>query len=339
MLYIVIFFLLVSVYLYCLLGGADFGAGIIELIARGESRNRTRILVTRAMAPVWEANHMWLIIAVVILFNAFPPVYSQIAISLSIPLILLLIGIVLRGCAFTFRQYDAIKDFSQEIYSRIFTYSSLIVTFFFGLIIGSLVSGRITTTPTDFIDGYVNPWFNLFSISTGVFLCCLFPFLASIYLIGDANDKGTRDEFIKKSKKATYAAVISGGLVFLASLADNNGFVRLFFSNIISVVFIIAATITLPLLWKVLESGSVWVARILAGAELFFILGAFYAAYFTIIVVEKYGRNITLLNSAAPKITLNYLGWSLLIGSAIIFPILFYLIKIFKFEVKDKISK
>jgi cytochrome bd ubiquinol oxidase subunit II len=335
MLYIVIIFLLVSVYLYCLLGGADFGAGIIELIARGERRDRTRILVTRAMAPIWEANHMWLIITVVILFTAFPPIYSQIAISLSIPLVLLLIGIVLRGCAFTFRHYDAIKDFSQEIYSRIFTYSSLIVTFFFGLIIGSLVSGRITTTPTDFFDGYINPWFNLFSISSGIFLCCLFPLIASIYLFGDADDKGTRGEFIKISKRASYAAVISGGLVFLSSLADSNRFVHLFFSNIISVVFIIAATITLPSLWKALELGSVWMARIIAGAELFFILGAFYAAYFPVIVVIKQGRNITLFNSAAPEITLNYLGWSLVIGSLIIFPILYYLIKIFKFEKKE----
>jgi cytochrome d ubiquinol oxidase subunit II len=335
MLYIVIFFLLVSVYLYCLLGGADFGAGIIELTASGESRDRTRVLVTRAMAPIWEANHMWLIIAVVILFNGFPSVYSQIATSLSIPLVLMLIGIVLRGCAFTFRHYDAVKDFSQEIYSRIFSYSSLIVTFFFGLIIGSLVSGRITTTPVDFIDGYVNPWLNLFSISTGIFLCCLFSFIASVYLIGDTVDKEIRTEFIKKSKWANLAALISGGLVFLASWVENNGFVHLFFTNIVSVIFIIAATISLPSLWKALKSGSIWRPRVIAGGELFCIIGAFYAAYFPVIVVVKHGENITLLNSAAPEITLNYLGWSLLAGSLIIFPILFYLIKIFKFETED----
>ena len=335
MLYIVIIFLLVSVYLYCLLGGADFGACIIELTTREDSKERTRILVTKAMAPMWEANHMWLIIAVVILFNAFPSVYSQIATSLSIPLVLLLIGIVLRGCAFTFRHYDAIKDFSQEIYSNIFTYSSLIVTFFFGLIVGSLVSGKITTNPTSFIDGYINPWFNLFSISTGVFLCCLFPFIASIYLIGDTNDRDIRAEYIKKSKHANLAAFIGGGLVFLSAWADNNGFIQLFLSHIISVIFIIAATITLPSLWRSVESGSVWIPRIIAGSELFFIIGAFYAAYFPEIVVMKHGENLTLFNSAAPEITLKYLGWALLIGSLIIFPILIYLIKIFKFRVKD----
>ncbi len=151
MLYIVIIFLLVSVYLYCLLGGADFGAGIIELTTRGENKNRIRKIVSDSMAPIWEANHMWLIITVVILFNAFPPIYSQISISLYIPLILLLFGIILRGTTFTFRHYDAIKDSSQEVYSRFFQISSLLVPFFFGLLIGALVSGRIYVNPMDLL--------------------------------------------------------------------------------------------------------------------------------------------------------------------------------------------
>ena len=151
-------------------------------------------------------------------------------------------------------------------------------------------------------------------------------------MIGDSEGKEARTELIKKSKWATFAALISGGLVFLASLAENNGFVRIFFSNIVSVIFIMTATITLPSMWKALESGSVWIPRIIGGAELFFIISAFFAAYYPIIVVIKYGENITLLNAAAPEITLDYLGWSLLIGSVIIFPILFYLIKIFKFK-------
>src|SRR5690606_15763694 len=110
----------------------------------------------------WEANHMWLIITVVILFNAFPEIYSQISISLYIPLILLLIGIILRGCAFAFRHYDAIKDKSQEVYSKVFEYSSLMVTFFLGLIIGALVSGKIELNPQNYFDGYIFPWLNLF---------------------------------------------------------------------------------------------------------------------------------------------------------------------------------
>src|SRR5512146_2241093 len=170
MLYVVIIFLLIAVFLYCLLGGADFGAGIIELFA-GSNKDKIKTLVSKAMAPIWEANHMWVIITVVILFMGFPAIYTQVSISLYIPLILLLIGIIFRGTAFTFRHYDAILDESQIIYSRIFAVSSLIVSFFFGLIVGALVSGKITPEPANFYEGYIHPWINLFSISTGIFIC------------------------------------------------------------------------------------------------------------------------------------------------------------------------
>ena len=332
MLYTVIFFLLVSVYLYCLLGGADFGAGIVELTARGKSKERTKNLVSESMAPIWEANHMWLIITVVILFNAFPSIYTRISISLYIPLILLLVGIVLRGTAFTFRHYDAIKDESQKIYSKIFAYSSLMVTLFFGLIIGALISGKITAKPVNFIEGYIIPWFNIFSISVGIFLCTLFSFIASVYLIGDSTDVSTRNEFIKKAKHATIAMVISGGLVFIASYIENVDLVVRFFSHPVSITLIAIATITLPFLWVTLSKGLIWFSRMIAGAQLLFILGGFYSIYFPTIVRLKNGTDITLLNSAAPEVTLNYLGWALIIGSFIIFPSLFYLMKIFKLK-------
>jgi cytochrome bd ubiquinol oxidase subunit II len=336
MLYIVIIFLLVSVYLYCLLGGADFGAGIVELTARGESKVRTKNLVSESMAPIWEANHMWLIITVVILFNAFPAIYTQVSISLYIPLILLLVGIVLRGTAFTFRHYDAIKDESQKIYSRIFSYSSLIVTFFFGLVIGALISGKITQYPADFVEGYITPWLNIFSISIGIFLCTLFSFIASVYLIGDSTEKSVREEFIIKAKHTTIAMVISGGLVFTASFIENVDLVTQFFSHPISITLIVLATIGLPVLWITLGKGLIWFSRVIAGAQLLFILGGFYAIYFPTIVKIKDGTNLTLFNSAAPEVTLNYLGWALIIGSFIIFPSLYYLLDIFKFKKGDK---
>lgn len=339
MLYIVIIFLLVSVYLYCLLGGADFGAGIVELTARGESKERTKNLVSESMAPIWEANHMWLIITVVILFNAFPAIYTQVSISLYIPLILLLVGIVLRGTAFTFRHYDAIKDEAQNIYSKIFSYSSLIVTFFFGLVIGALISGKITEKPSNFFEGYINPWLNIFSITVGIFLCTLFSFIASVYLIGDSTEKTIREEFIIKAKHITTAMVISGGLVFIASYLEDIDLVTQFFSHPVSIVLIILATIGLPILWITLGKGLIWYSRIIAGAQLLFILGGFYVIYFPTVVKIKDGANLTLFNSAAPDVTLNYLGWALIVGSFIIFPSLFYLLKIFKFENKEETIK
>ncbi len=334
MLYVVILFFLVSIYIYCLLGGADFGAGIIELTAKGKSKERTVALVSEAMAPIWEANHMWLIIAVVILFNAFPTVYSMLLVSLSIPLILMLIGIILRGSAFTFRHYDAIKDSSQKIYTKVFEYSSLIVPFFLGLVVGSMVSGKLVTHPSSFYEGYVGPWLNLFSIAIGIFISSLFSFIASIFLVSESKDKSLINEFIGKSKKAIIVTVLSGALVFVSSLTEGIHFFENFFSNWLSISLMAAATLCMPVLWKILEKGLKWPTRILVGAQLLFILSAFYAVFFPTLVRLKDGSELTFYNSAAPEITLSYLGWALLIGSLIIFPALFYLLKVFKAEKK-----
>jgi cytochrome d ubiquinol oxidase subunit II len=332
MLYIVIIFLLVSIYLYCLLGGADFGAGIVEFFTFKKEKERIRNLTSEAIAPIWEANHMWVVISVVILFNAFPGIYTQVSISLYIPLILLLIGIVLRGSAFVFRHYDAIKDESQSVYSKIFEFSSVMVTFFFGLIIGALISGKIVINPTNYIDGYITPWLNIFSVSIGIFLCALFSFIASIYLIGDTTNADDRLLCIKKAKYSTVSVVVAGGLVFISSFIEHIDLAERFFTHPISIAMILIATAALPLLWRTLNKGSIWESRILAGAQLLFILGGFYAIFFPTVVSIKNSENLTLFNSAAPDITLNYLGWSLIIGSFIIFPSLYYLFKVFKFH-------
>src|SRR3954469_7219448 len=109
MLTVVILFLCLAILLYFLLGGADFGAGIIELFTSEKNRQRTRKTSYQAIGPVWEANHMWLIIAVVIMFVGFPVVYSSMCTYLHIPLLIMLMGITARGTAFSFRNYDAVK--------------------------------------------------------------------------------------------------------------------------------------------------------------------------------------------------------------------------------------
>lgn len=148
--YVVITFLCLGILLYFLLGGADFGAGIIELFTSTKNRSRTRKTMYQAIGPVWEANHMWLIIAIVILFVGFPHIYTTMSVYLHIPLLIMLIGIIARGTAFVFRHYDAIKDDMQWLYNRIFRYSSFVTPFFLGIIAGSVISGHIDTEAKDF---------------------------------------------------------------------------------------------------------------------------------------------------------------------------------------------
>src|SRR5436190_19435541 len=126
MLYVIIIFLWTAILLYLLMGGADFGAGIIELFTSKRNERLTRRTMYSAIGPIWEANHMWLIIAIVILFVGFPMIYTTMSVNLHIPLTIMLLGIIARGTAFTFRHYDAVKDDMQNLYNPIFEYSSFI---------------------------------------------------------------------------------------------------------------------------------------------------------------------------------------------------------------------
>src|SRR5271154_3045839 len=132
MLYVVIGFLWVSLLIYLLTGGADYGSGILELFSSPQDRDQIREKSHQAIGPIWEANHMWLIIAVVVLFVGFPEVYTTVSIYLHIPLVIMLLGIIARGTSFTFRNYDAVKDQMQEHYNRIYMYSSFITPLFLG---------------------------------------------------------------------------------------------------------------------------------------------------------------------------------------------------------------
>src|SRR5205085_8101114 len=129
-----------SFLLYTLLGGADFGAGIVEAFAG----RREEVTISRAMAPVWEANHVWLILAVVILFTGFPTIYSSLSLVLHIPLMLVLLGIIIRGTAFTFRHYDIASDRPHKYFTILFRISSFITLLFLGMVLGAMILGRIT---------------------------------------------------------------------------------------------------------------------------------------------------------------------------------------------------
>src|SRR3984885_8805470 len=189
MLYIVITFLFLAIVLYFLLGGADFGAGIIELFTSDKNKSRTRKTSYQAIGPVWEANHMWLIIAVVIMFVGFPVIYSDMCTYLHIPLLIMLLGITARGTAFSFRNYDAIKgERTQNIYNHVFVYSSFITPLFLGIIAGSAISRQIDLHPATFLSGYIFSWLNYFSVAVGLFTVALSGYLAAVYLIGEAED-------------------------------------------------------------------------------------------------------------------------------------------------------
>ncbi len=124
--------LFVALLVYALLGGADFGGGMWDLLAFGPRARRQREAIAAAIAPVWEANHVWLILVVVLLFTAFPVAFADIMTALNIPITVILIGIVLRGSVFVFRKYDAQNDTVHRRWSTIFGIASFLTPFFQG---------------------------------------------------------------------------------------------------------------------------------------------------------------------------------------------------------------
>jgi len=331
---VVITFLCMAILLYFLLGGADFGAGIIELFTSTKNRSRTRKTMYHAIGPVWEANHMWLIIAIVILFVGFPFIYTTMSVYLHIPLAIMLIGIIARGTAFVFRHYDAVKDDMQWLYNRIFRYSSFVTALFLGIIAGSLISGHIDAQATDLYTAYISGWLNWFSVAVGFFTVSLCGFLAAIYLIGETTEAHDKRRFIKKAKFMNVAAVVFGAMVFIAAQRDKIPLIDWVFKSNVGLSAIILASISLVLLWYLLIKGKTKVLRILAGFQVTMILLAISYAHFPNFIRLKSGDAISLLETAGPEKTIYSLGLALLLGSILILPFLGYLF--YKFQKKEE---
>ena len=137
--------ILFSLTAYALLAGADFGGGVWDLLASGPRRRAQRALIADAIGPIWEANHVWLILVVVLLFTCFPPAFASLGIVLHIPITLMLIGIVLRGSAFTFRSYGSERSETQRRWGTIFAIASVVTPVLLGVCVGAVAAGVLRT--------------------------------------------------------------------------------------------------------------------------------------------------------------------------------------------------
>jgi len=327
---ILIFVLGIAVLLYVLLGGADFGAGIIELFSGKKGID----IISKAIAPVWEANHIWLILAIVILFNGFPFVFTTITTYLHIPLFIVLLGIVFRGAAFTFRYYDTIKDNTQKYYTQSFRISSLITPFFLGVTLGAIILGKIPANfDGTFYDIFISPWFNFFTFTTGIFLTLLCGWLAAVYLIGEAHDEESYLTFAKISRTFYILLILSGlGVFVVAEMYELHLFSR-FIHSWIGVVSIVVATLTIPFLWRNIKRGNSVQTRLLAGIQTACIIIGWFAVQFPVMIFIADGSHLTVWNSKAPDRTIDLLVYALIVGILLILPAFAYLFKVFKFEV------
>ncbi|MFH8935373.1 cytochrome d ubiquinol oxidase subunit II [Streptomyces griseosporeus] len=201
---------------YALFGGADFGAGVWDLLAGGAERGRARRgLVEHSIGPVWEANHVWLIFVVVMLWSAFSPVFAAVMSTLYLPLTLAALGIIARGAAFAFRKAST-ELWQQRLFGACFALSSVLTPFFLGTVAGGVASGRV---PPGLAQGnVVTSWLNPTSLLGGVLAVVTCAHLAAVYLCADANREG-RPELAAAFARDAVASGLVAGAVALAGIA------------------------------------------------------------------------------------------------------------------------
>lgn len=318
--------MLIGLILYALLGGADFGGGIWDLLALGPRARAQREAIANAIAPVWEANHVWLILVIVLLFTAFPSAFAAIMTVLFIPMTLVLIGIVLRGSAFVFRKYGWQDDPTFRRWSTVFGISSFFTPFFLGTNLGALATGTVRLSNGAPLYGFLAGWTTPFALGCGLFAQALFAFLAAVYLTVDTrHHPELQSDFRLRALISGVALAPIAYSVFFLSYKD----APIIFEDMNSwwgpwllLITSLSAIGALAALW--------WrrftLARAFAILQVGLILLGWGLAQYPYLAVPDY----TLGGAAGPQATLRLVVIGLAVGAILLFPSLGYLFYVFK---------
>jgi cytochrome d ubiquinol oxidase subunit II len=313
---------------YALTGGADFGGGLWDLLASGPRRVAQRELISRAIAPIWEANHVWLIIVIVMLFTAFPAAFATLSTIMHVPLVLLLIGIVLRGSAFVFRSYGSRQSADRRHFGQAFAIASTVTPTLLGVVIGALATGSVGAAANrlgtaSFGDVFVRPWLAPFPLVIGALALALFAFLAAVYLTLDTQDVALQDDFRRRALGAALAVfVLAFGALALSwrgAPRVRSGLVATPWALSLQLATAAAAIGAIVALWR----RAYRQARIAAAAQASFILWGWALAQYPYLVPDT----LTIRQAAAPRVTLELLLVGLAAGALVLVPSLAYLFR------------
>jgi cytochrome bd ubiquinol oxidase subunit II len=316
-------FVLSGIVLYAVLAGADLGAGFWQLFAgRGPHGAEIREHAHHSMAPVWEANHVWLIFVLTVFWTAYPTAFGSIASTLAIPLFLAGIGIVFRGAAYALR-VGASTPRELGVIDTIFSLSSILTPFALGAMVGGIATGRV---PVGNAAGErFSSWLNATSILVGVLAVATCAYLAAVYLAADAARRSQRGLARAFRARALGAGVVAGALA-LAGILQVRSDARAFYDELVSgralpavIVSALAGLATLALVYlrrfeTARYSAALAVAAVVAGWAL--------AQWPTIL------PGLDVRDAAAPHDTLVAVVVAVLAGGAIVFPSLALLFRL-----------
>jgi len=312
---------------YALFGGADFGAGFWDLAAGGPQRGSAqRRLIEHAIGPVWEANHVWLIFVLVVLWTGFPEAFAAIASSLYVPLTLVAVGVILRGAGFAFRK--AVTGVTLErLFGATFAASSVITPFFLGTVAGAVASGRVPAGIAEAhpVRSFVNPT----SLLGGVLAVVVCAYLAAVYLMADARRSG-EPELVEAFRRRALGSGVVAGAVVLGGIAVLNADAPQLFDGLtgrgMPLVMLSAVTgiVSLACVWQ----RRFIAARVAAAGAVTAVLWGWAAGQYPDLLTGE----LTIAEAAAASATLRAVLVSLGIGAVLVIPALVALFAVFQRE-------
>ena len=310
---------------YALFAGADFGAGIWDLVAGGTRRGwAQRQLIEHSLAPVWEANHVWLIFVLVVMWTGFPPAFAAVASTLYIPLTLAALGMIARGSAFAFRK--TVPSLAlQRLFGAAFAFSSFVTPFFLGAVVGGIASGRV---PPGIASGDVlTSWVNPTSVLGGLLAIGVCAYLAAVLLCADAVRDGSRELADQFRTRGLITAVLVGAVALGGILVLRTDATRLFdgLTHRGLALMILSGLAGLASI-GLLVRRRYGLARIVAGLAVTAVLWGWAAAQYPYILPPA----VTIADAAAHRTTQITLLVSLLTGSVLLIPALAYLYTLFQ---------
>ena len=314
-----------GVIFYVLFGGADFGAGFWDLVAGGAKKGaKQRALIEHSIGPVWEANHVWLIFVLVIMWTCFSPLFGSITSTLWIPFTLAAFGIIARGSAFAFRKV-VVKVWQKRLLGAAFALSSIITPFFFGTIAGAVAAGNVPEGVG--LGNTITSWWSPVPIMTGILAVTVCAYLAAVYLTADARRTGDTQlvaQFRRKALGSAFVAglVVGGGLLFLHQKAP-------FIAHGLAhrgLPFVITSGVTGMLALVLLYTRRFIAARIFAGLAVASVLMGWAAAQYPYVL----STHLTLTEAASLPSVLKATLISLVVGAVILVPSLAWLYVLFQ---------
>jgi cytochrome d ubiquinol oxidase subunit II len=316
-------FVLIGLVLYTVLAGADFGAGFWQLSAgSGASGDRIRDHAHESMAPVWEANHVWLIFVLTVTWTAYPTAFGSIASTLSIPLFIAALGIILRGATYALRA-GAANAREQRPIDAVFAISSILTPFALGTIVGAIASRRVPVgnAAGDLFSSWLNPT----SLLVGGLAVATSAYLAAVFLAADAARLSDR-ELAKRFRGRALGAGVVAGAVAIAGVAVLRSdahplYHRLLHSGALAavIVSIVAGIITLELVRRSrFES-----ARYTSATAVAAVIAGWAFAQSPVLL-----RGLTVQQAAAPHDTLVVVTVAVIAGAVILFPSLALLFRL-----------